>query len=239
MGIDVSGTKVVSINDRHERGVDTSIDANPSYGRLKGLPLVHVFRRNRMGNRRDDGNPLIHALKKRNGFSITPFWERTLMDRARSIIAKTEQLAGFDYCLPIPSSSPFCGRFADLLSEQIGASVLAPDFVRKRSVGEMLEKAKTDPPPMRPGQKSAFASQLNTWEQMDFASEYQAKLIDVKIRDLFSAFDIGGDPPDIAGKRVLIVDDLFATGSSILSVRNIVSDRLGAEAAAACFLSGA
>ncbi|BCM87711.1 hypothetical protein [Methylobacterium indicum] len=73
MGIEVSGTKVVTVNDAHQNGVDTSIEANPTHGRLKGIRLTHVFSRNRKGDRRDDGNPLMHALKGRRGEPLRVF----------------------------------------------------------------------------------------------------------------------------------------------------------------------
>jgi hypothetical protein len=50
MGIDVSVAKVVTINDQHENGVDTSVDGNPSRTRFKAIPLLHVFSRNRHGS---------------------------------------------------------------------------------------------------------------------------------------------------------------------------------------------
>lgn len=37
MGIEVSAQKVVTINDQHENGVDTSVDGKPSRGRFKGI----------------------------------------------------------------------------------------------------------------------------------------------------------------------------------------------------------
>ena len=85
MGIRVDKTKVVSINDAHEEGVDTSTQNNPAVARLQGLEVHHIFRRNGRGERRDDGNPLIHALKGQRGFSITAYWKGQLFNRARMI----------------------------------------------------------------------------------------------------------------------------------------------------------
>jgi len=75
MGIDVSDKKAVSLNDQHQNGVNTTIKDNPTKSYLKGVQLLHVFSRNQNGSRRDDGNPLIFALKGRRGFTITTFWE--------------------------------------------------------------------------------------------------------------------------------------------------------------------
>ncbi|WP_156453493.1 hypothetical protein [Methylobacterium sp. CCH5-D2] len=147
MGIEVSATKVVTVNDAHQNGVDTSVEANPTRGRLKGIRLTHVFSRNRKGGRRDDGNPLMHALKGRRGYSIMPFWEQQLLTRAEHILAKaSEDLQGFDHCMPIPSSSAFCARFAALVSAASGAPLLDPSFLCKRQVGELLAEARAAPP---------------------------------------------------------------------------------------------
>lgn len=239
MGIVVSATKVVTVNDAHQNGVDTSVEANPTFGKLKGIRLIHVYSRNHKGDRRDDGNPLMHALKARRGFSIAPFWAQQLMTRARQILEKVkEDLQGFDYCMPIPSSSPFCAQFAALVSDVSGVQLLDPSFLRKRQVGELLADARAAPPRMRPGLRGAFASQLHAWEQMDPTAVYQAKDIDLGLRPFFGAFALPGNPPELRGKRVLIVDDLFASGSSLLSVREILQNQLGAEVAGVCFLSG-
>ncbi|MEJ5979101.1 phosphoribosyltransferase [Novosphingobium sp. PS1R-30] len=239
MGIEVSADNVVTINDQHEKGVDTSVAGNPNKSRFKGIPLFHVFKRNQRGARRDDGNPLIHALKDRRGFSILPFWRNLIMSRAKAILEKSKaELEGFDFVMPMPSSSPFCAQFAEMVSQVAGAPLLASDFLRKRTVGEVLAEVKAHPPKVRPGKTSSLASQVHAWEKMSPESQYQAKEVDLSLRPLFSGFAMDGDIPDVQGKRVLVVDDLFATGSSLLSVREILGGQMGAEVCGLCFLSG-
>lgn len=239
MGIEVSAAKVVTINDQHENGVDTSIAGNPIFGKFKGITLIHVFSRNQKGSRRDDGNPLIHALKGRRGFSITEFWKGRLMARARTILASApNSLEGFDYCLPMPSSSPFCTEFAAAVSAASGAPILDSSFLRKRTVGELLADIEANPPKVRESAKGAFKSQLHAWQGMDPTATYQAKDVNVALREHFPPFVSVGDLPDVAGKRVLVVDDVFATGTSLASVREIVQNQLDAQVSAIFFLSG-
>ena len=232
--------KAVSINDQHENGVDTSVQGNPTRGRLKAVPLIHVFRRNLKGRRQDDdGNPLIHALKGRRGFTITLFWEQQLMTRARHILGKVaEDLRGFDQCMPMPSSSPFCARFAAEVAQVAGAPLLPPTFLRKKRVGEVLQELAANPPRLRPALKGPFTSQLHAWQGLDANADYQAKDVPLNLRYLVSPFALQGASPDITGQRILIVDDLFATGSSMLAVREILQNQLGAEVAGVYFLSG-
>lgn len=239
MGIEVSAANVVTINDHHQNGVDTSVEDNPTEGRFKDIPLLYVFSRNKMGPRRDDGNPLVHALKGRKGFSILPFWKNLIMGRAQAILGKAgETLEGFDFVMPMPSSSPFCAEFAAIVSAASGAPILPPDFLRKRQVGELLADTKANPPKLRGRQKTALASQLYTWERMNPEAFYQAKDIDIHLRPFFNAFALDGYAPVIGGKRVLVVDDIFATGSSLASARAILEYQLGAQVSAVFFLSG-
>ncbi|BCM87713.1 hypothetical protein mvi_61740 (plasmid) [Methylobacterium indicum] len=80
------------------------------------------------------------------GYSIMPFWEQQLLTRAERILAKVSgDLQGFDHCMPIPSSSPFCARFAALVSAASGAPLLEPSFLCKRQVGELLAEARAAP----------------------------------------------------------------------------------------------
>lgn len=239
MGIEVSATNAVTINDQHQNGVDTSVDSNPSRGQLMGIPLLHVFSRNKRGPRRDDGNPLVHALKGRKGFTILPFWKNQVMARAQAILAKAQdELQGFDFVMPMPSSSPFCAEFAALVAATADLPILAPSFLRKRRVGELLADAIANPPKVKGGLKKAFTSQMHAWENMNPNAIYQAKDVNVHLRPAFNAFALGDGPPHVQGMRVLIVDDIFATGSSLASAREILENQLGAQVSAIYFLSG-
>ena len=239
MGLDVSAAKAVSINDHHENGVNTSIEANPTRSRNGGTLLIHVFSRNGNGSRRDDGNPLIHAMKSRRGFTITAHWRSQVMRRARAILAKVgEDLEGFDYVMPVPSSSEFCAAFASEVAAAAQVPLLDPGFMRKATVGEVLARLAASPPKVRPGLKVTYTSQLHAWQRMDGSAEYQAKEIDVKIRHLVEPFVVHGEPPSLQGKRVLIADDLVASGTSIRSARTLLHGR-GAQVSGITFLSGA
>lgn len=238
MGISVAG-KAVSINDMHEEGVDTSVARNPTSRIFQGIELHHMFSRSGKTGRKDDGNPLIHALKGRYGFTITPFWKAQLMGRADLILDKAQaKLAGFTHCMPIPSSSPFCSEVTDLVANKLGLPVLQPTFFRKKTVREMLDGLAAHPPKVRKGQKTAYNGQLNTWQALPDATICEAKNVDTNIRLLFDFFVLLPDALRLEGQRILIVDDIFSSGSSVLSVREIVSNQLGAEVGYVSFLSG-
>lgn len=239
MGISVSAGKAVSLNDTHEEGVDTSTEGNPTQRVFKGINMHHIFSRSGKTGRQDDGNPLIHALKGRDGFAITPFWKGHFMSRAGKIVDNMSiEPEGFDYCLPIPSSSSFCGEIAGLVSGKLGIPLLAPNFFRKKTTSEMLQGLRAFPPRIRPGARSAYTTQLNSWQSLPADTICEAKRVDTTIRLYFDFFIAQGTQPNLQNKNIVIVDDIFSSGSSVLSVRNIVQNQLGAEVSYISFLSG-
>ena len=237
MGIRVDNTKVVSINDAHEEGVDTSIQNNPTVARLQGLEVHHIFRRNGRGERRDDGNPLNYALKGQRGFSITAYWKGQLLNRARMIIGSMPDcLTEFDQCLELPSSSPFCRECAVLISETMNVPLMNEAPFRKKLIGEMLADVESAPMKVKPGKLGSYKSQLNTWQNANPDAICQAKTVDTAIRPLFRFLAPIDDVPNLAGQRILVVDDIMSSGSSLLSAREILVNQFDAEVTGITFL---
>ena len=237
MGILVDNAKVVSINDAHQEGVDTSLEKNPTSSVAKGLRVHHIFSRNRKGRRRDDGNPLIHALKRQKGFTITAHWKSQLLNKGRTIVGSMQdELSDFDYCLAIPSSSTFCDECAVLVSETLGVPMLGEALFRKKLIGEMLADVAASPPRMKPSMRVKYTSQLNTWQSADPEVICHAKSVDTSIRAHFQFLKLIDGVPDIAYRRFIVVDDIMSSGSSLLSAREILVNQLGAEAVGVTFL---
>ena len=237
MGIRVDNTFFVSINDAHEEGVDTSIENNPTFAWMQGLEVHHIFRRNGRGGRRDDGNPLIHALKGQRGFSITAHWKGQLFNRARIIIGSMpDELTEFDHCLALPSSSPFCRECAALISETMNVPLMDNAPFRKKLIGEMLADVEAAPMKVKPGKMGSYRSQLNTWQNANPEAVCQAKTVDTSIRPLFRFLAPIDDAPNLAGQRLLVVDDIMSSGSSLLSAREILVNQLDAEVTGITFL---
>ena len=236
MGIRVNNAKVVSINDAHEEGVNTSLENNPTSSKAKGLRVHHIFSRNRKGQRRDDGNPLIHALKQQEGFTITAHWKSQLLNRGRTIICSMpNELSDFDYCLAIPSSSAFCGECANLVSETLGVPMMGDVPFRKKLIREMLADV-ADFPPMTPGMRVKYTTQLNSWQNANPESICRAKFVNTSIRPLFQFLTLIDGARDIANRRLIVVDDIMSSGSSLLSAREVLVNQLGAVVVGVTFL---
>ena len=204
---------------------------------MQGLEVHHIFRRNGRGERRDDGNPLIHALKGQRGFSITAYWKGQLFNRARMIIGSMpDGLTEFDQCLALPSSSPFCRECAVLISETINVPLMNEAPFRKKLIGEMLADVDAAPMKVKPGKLGSYKSQLNTWQNSNPDAICQAKTVDTAIRPLFRFLAPIDDVPNLAGQRLLVVDDIMSSGSSLLSAREILVTQFDAEVTGITFL---
>lgn len=239
LGIEVSARKHVTINDTHQHGVNTLVAKNPTHGRKRGIKTLHVFKRNYLGGRdRDDGNPLIHALKNTGTYKILPHWRSQFDTRAQQILANClNDIQQHDYLLPIPSSSPFCSQFTAMVAGISGVPVLNSAFLTKKTVGEVLNDTKKKPPRLKPSQESAFQSELDELGRIDPYQTYKTKLVTNNVQTLFHFFKIQGNMPAVANQRILVVDDLLATGSSLFSIREILQNQHGAQISYLSYLS--
>lgn len=240
MGIEVSATKFVTINDQHQHGVNTLVASNPTRGYLAGTRTLHVFKRNHMGNRyRDDGNPLIHALKGTRGYGIQAYWRSQFDTRATQILTSClPEIQKNDYLLPTPSSSPFCANFTAQVSQLSSVPILPATFLDKRTIGEVLADIQANPPKVKPGLQEAFDDEVHVLQRADQNMPYKTKKAANRVRTLFRFFKTVNQVPDIDGKRILIVDDLLATGSSLFSMRDILQNQHGARVSYLSYLSG-
>lgn len=240
MGINISATNFVAFDDTHQRRVNTSLDANPTVQMLDDIRVHHIFQRNNDGDLNRDGNPLVKAMKGMDGFRIMPIYRTQFMTRARLIV---EGFAGdleVDAVLPMPSSYGFSREVAELLSDVTGKELIEPSFLRKRTIGEMLAQYDGNvPDDLNKKRRDLFKHQLGVWQGAAPGQLVSMKRIDPKIRSCFQPLCLTEDVPDLGDRRILIVDDLLATGSSIVGVASLLRDGIGCPTpSAVCFLSG-
>ena len=221
MGITITDSNVVHLDDKHENRVDTSLAGNPQAAVRQGLPPIHyVFQRNQRGSKdTGDGNPLIYALKEINGFRMGAGEKALVMERAGQILDKLSPLLIGDGVLVTPSSKPFVGEFANLLATRSGLRLLGADCVRKRTIREMLEVYGAGPPPdMTTGQKKAFNTTLARWRLANGDLPVPMKELLPKARTHFSPITLTDTAPNVAGLRIVLVDDLMSSGSTLRSM---------------------
>lgn len=129
-------TKDVHITDIHEKGVDTSIENNPSVKSYKmndgkTVKIYSIFKRN-SGIKNMDGTPLLYALKNEKGFKFTTsydekvFWTRfeKILDKFIqqygeqniAVISNEKPVWGVSSGIITPSSKPINKRILDILN---------------------------------------------------------------------------------------------------------------------------
>jgi len=138
-GIDVEfkfGKNFISLNDTHEKGVDTSLKANPTSAKLivdeanfdvRTFDVYSIFKR--VSGNPGDGNSLIFALKGERNFMFKHGEQQKFRNRAKQIIAKFLE----DYLkktgrnavstIVLPSGKSVNSNFAKLVKE-VAASKL-------------------------------------------------------------------------------------------------------------------
>lgn len=239
MGLNITGDRWVSFDDTHQSRVDTSIESNPIRGRAGDVDLRFVFRRNKTGDLDRDGNPLIYAMKGMNGYRIVPMYRQMFFKRAAVIIEKVAADLHADFIMPVPSSYDFCSEFSLFLSEQLAVPHLDSHFLGKRTIQEILAGEIVSPSKI-PNRRTRtlYASQLAAWRKMEPDQHIAMKELDPKIRHFFQPLKIIKKMPSIRNAKILVVDDLMSSGTSIRSAAGALRGQGASVNEGVCFLSG-
>jgi adenine/guanine phosphoribosyltransferase-like PRPP-binding protein len=229
----------VTFDDSHHRRIDTSLSGNPTLSTVSGLSVRHIFRRNKTGDKDRDGNPLIYAMKGMRGYKILPFHKDQFMARARRIVETFATNLQADWIMPLPSNYAFCREVADLICGVTTTKCLSSDFIRKKTIDEMLgQYGDTVPGTLTPRVSGIYKAQLATWRAMKPARHASMKDVDTAIRHCFEPLTLNGEAPDVVGSRVVIVDDLMSTGASLTSAVNLLAGIGCRVTSGICFVSG-
>lgn len=235
MGINIVH-KAVQLDYTHNRGVNTNVGDNPSRVELGEITVHQVFSRNKDHKHDGDGNPLLYALKGIKQYTIVPMYRQMVLRNARSIVEKVSEQLSPDLILPVPSSNAFVGEIADLASDVFECPVLPNGFIRKKTLGEMVDEYGGDVPKMMPSHQRLYKQQIGVWRKANPDILISMKDVDTGIRGYFSPMVIDGEPPDLGEKHVLVVDDLMASGSTLNNVANIVQEFGASMVTGLCFL---
>lgn len=223
MGINISSSKIVTLDDTHQKRVDTSIESNPTFDHVADLAVHYIFRRNKTGDLDRDGSPLLYAMKGIRGYKISSEDRAGAFKRAAEIIPRCIEGAHADYVVPVPSNYTLSGDIAQIVSRVSGIPMLPADFMRKKTVAEMLacHEGKV-PTGLSPRNDKAFKDQLFAWKRMVPGQMVSMKEIDTKIRPLFDPLVAVGHLTHLEGRRIIIVDDLMSSGASIASAARVL-----------------
>ncbi|CAI3155028.1 phosphoribosyltransferase [Acinetobacter pittii] len=234
MGITVDQNKVVRFDPTSEQLVSTSIHANPISNRMNDLLIYGVFKRlyNRDGDRRDsDGNPLIYALKNKNGFSITMKECARFNPNLSKILDKILLKKSYDIVISMPSSQPVSERFAIKISRKIGGNCpILTNVFTKKTIEEVyndllslqvVAKDRKDLIALRRVIESRVIKEPKTIFSMKEIAKKDRKFI----KPLKYNPDYLAEIRELKGKSIVIVDDLLASGSTLISAYELLLER--------------
>ncbi|MER8785092.1 hypothetical protein NKH60_28385 [Mesorhizobium sp. M1006] len=228
------------MDDTHQKRVNTSLDHNPVVEEVDGMIVRYVFTRHKQQKGDGDGNPLIYALKGINSFTIVPMYRTRVMDRAQAIVASiAHELEEHDHVMPLPSSNGLAREVAEMVCAVIGKPLLEPTFLRKKTAAEMVVQYGEElPPKLTPSQSSEYKSQIALWRRAHGIKSVSMKGIDTGIRGFFDPLVLSGELPDIEEQRVLLVDDLMSSGTTLGSASSILTGGKNCQVSGLCLLSG-
>jgi hypothetical protein len=220
MGIDVSAAKIVTFNPNHEQRVITDSEREPPREKFNQLKVVSVFARRTIRRDNHDGNPLIYALKGKKGYTMPYRSFLEIYDRARLILPKALEGMQFDMILPLPSSSKVASIFAKRISRWCdNQAILA--CLDKATFGEILAKAPS-PVEIEKRFQRDYKKQLHELQSKDPNHVFEMKQVKLSLRSYFTPVVANQHAPKIKGLRVLLVDDILGSGTSIMQAAEAI-----------------
>lgn len=217
MGIDVTSDKRVVFNHSHEDLVSTHPDKNPTSFYVNEMHVLAVFRRVMAKSRHGDGNPLIYALKRKSGFTISNTEIKRFMPAFKVIFTKAItnfRCCEFDYVLPMPSKHKISEILAKRVVQITDYGEVRRDFLRKKTRGEVLaEFERTTIPKKYKKEAVAFKKSL---EKGDPHGIFQMKEVESCLRQYIQPVVLACDP-ERKNPNILLVDDLVSSGATFSS----------------------
>jgi len=221
MGIDVSPTKVVTFNAQHEHRVVTDPARSIPFAKAGAIEVVSIFARKTTRQDNDDGNPLIYALKGKFGYTIPAADFRKIYRRAMIILPAALAARQVDMIVPLPSSSGVARILAERVNRLIPEAELCECLI-KATIGAVLPNmpaANAVPGRLR----GDYTSLLRALQKSNPDTEIQMKRIKLPLRWYVAPIVAGMGAQACKGRAILLVDDIFGSGSSLQSAGDALS----------------
>lgn len=226
MGIDVSNNKEVTFNRHHQNLLDTSVEKNPVFTKINGVSVRSVYRRRKSNNQKNDGNPLIYAMKQKHGYTISTREVMKFLDSFYLILEKA--LDGFeaDIIVPLPSSHKINTIFSRRINRVLKNAEIRSGLFVKKTTSEVVKELDLE----RISSKSVKREAQKLINDLSKTPENSAfSMKDVsnhRVRKLINPLRFSGEEASIDPKaKILLVDDLLASGSSMKSAFNALNSK--------------
>ena len=213
MGIDVDHAKVVTFNGTHEHRVVTDPARPFPIDQIGDLRISSIFQRRTTRLDNHDGNPLIYALKSKFGYTIPNVDLKEILSRAREILPHALADVPFDVVVPLPSSSPVAMRLG-VRASRLSGGCLVLTCLDKATVAHVLAAA----PPVghvAKRMRNAYTTALANMQLRPGAALFEMKFVRSPIRHYFVPVVTNHLAVQCAGRRVLLVDDILGSGTSL------------------------
>lgn len=242
MGIIVQGKKVVfdaATNDL----VNCSVADNPVVQRVGNGRVYSVFRR--VGERRDgsshkgDGNPLMYAMKKINGYSIDRANLVAFLPEFYGVLGKLIPHIKADFVLPMPSSSVVAEYFAKRVAREFCVPMYK-GWLAKKTFQEVVVDLDTllgSGVGFKRDDRRELDQLRKDLVQSPPSASFSMKKVPMHLRKHFSPFKLLAPHLVPANASALLVDDLLATGTSLRSAASILKAHGVGSVSRLCLLS--
>jgi hypothetical protein len=224
MGIDVGADKSVSFNKTHDKLVITCSSKNPTEMLLRKMRVQSIFKRVMSKERDGDGNPLIYALKGKD-FTISRNEIRKFVPDFRVILRSALTCVPFDIVIPMPSGHRISTIVAKRVVRLSKHGALKTDLLRKKNIGEvsaelkLLDELKIVPAPSEANK--ALVKLRRTLEKRPPSAPFSMKEVPRSVRKYIQPLTLTHSPAKTA-PRVLLVDDLMSSGSTLISAQEAI-----------------
>lgn len=239
---------VVIVNHSHSEFADTSVESNPTSANIDGLEVHSAFLRKRKRSRRGNGEnhriagdncPMIYALKGKDGLTTTRCEVLKLNAHLSEVLSKFALSSGdWDMIVSLPSSHTIGHIVARRLHRAFEMPCSAVnDMFRKKNIFEARAEVKASSLPAQ--EKRYFEDQLSKQrKEVGWGGPYSLKGIKVHHREKLSPLVMINPPRKGEVRRVLLVDDVVSSGTTLNSAKSLITESLGdVEVQAFCLFS--
>lgn len=223
-GVDIDVNRNVTMTDKHENLVDTSISNNPSTSTeiLPNVKVWSVFQR-KQDAANSDGNPLLYALKNEKGYKLTN--PMAVKNRIEYIVKKfCSSNQGIDVTIALPSTNSLNNTFASMVANNCKNPQYISNLFVKMSIEEVDDFIFEERSKFRLFYGKRFEQKYrvlqNYYKRMNDSFQFH-KVQDMEMRSVIEhtiklADDFYGEYIDkINGKNILIIDDSITLGQTV------------------------
>lgn len=231
MGFNVDSTSnKVTVDHSHNNYAVTTVAGNPIVKMFSTIEVTSIFARTKGKRQRTDpgdNSPMLYALKGIGDLTTTYSSVATLYLNYREIMASVvlhkEPQGLWDCVVPMPSSSKLSSLMAKTIVRHAGVGPVQPSLLKKVTGDAVL--ASLDGLAMSSKDKTALRTEVRRFIKFNGGeTDFQMKSIKrVDLRCHLCPFMLGSEPLQHQPNRILLVDDMVTSGTSIVSAAALLS----------------